>query len=105
MFNPLRVAHRWRAGILLASGFACAVAPAMANASDVHLAAASPFAVLGATTVTNTGPSVLNGDLGLAPGTSIVGFGLPAVVNGATHAADAVAAAAQTDLTTAQTDP
>ncbi len=57
--------------------------------------------MLAGATVTNTGPSVLNGDLGVAPGTALVGFGLPAVVNGATHAADAVAAQAQLDLTTA----
>ena len=57
--------------------------------------------VLGGTTVTNTGPSVLNGDLGVSPGTALAGFGLPAVVNGATHASDAVAAQAQSDLTTA----
>ena len=57
--------------------------------------------VLGGAAVTNTGPSVLNGDLGVSPGTSLVGFGLPAVVNGATHANDAVAAQAQADLTTA----
>ena len=44
---------------------------------------------------------MLNGDLGVSPGTALVGFGLPAVVNGATHAADAVAAQAQLDLTTA----
>ena len=53
------------------------------------------------TTVTNTGPSVLNGDLGVSPGTALDGFGLPAVVNGATHANDAVAAKAQLDLTIA----
>lgn len=100
MFNLLRAAHRWRAGILLASGFACAAVPAAANASAVNLASASPFVVLGASTVTNTGPSVLNGDLGLAPGTSLVGFGPPAVANGATHA-DAAAGTAQNDLTTA----
>lgn len=56
---------------------------------------------LAGSTVTNTGPSVLNGDLGVAPGTALVGFGLPAVVNGATHDNDAVAVQAQSDLTTA----
>ena len=43
---------------------------------------------------------MLNGDLGVAPGTALPGFGL-ATVNGATHANDAVAARAQLDLTTA----
>ena len=51
--------------------------------------------------VTNTGPSVLNGDLGVSPGTSLSGFGSPSVVNGAIHANDAVAAQAESDLTTA----
>jgi type VI secretion system secreted protein VgrG len=57
--------------------------------------------VLAGSTATNTGPSVLNGDLGVAPGTALTGFGSPAVVNGATHANDAVAQQAQRDLTTA----
>ena len=76
--------------------------PAAAQAqSRVDLATASPFVVLGGAAVTNTGPSVLYGDLGVSPGTSLPGFGLPAVVNGATHNNDAVAAQAQLDLTTA----
>ena len=37
----------------------------------------------------------------MAPGNSLTGSGLPAVVNGATHDDDAVAAQAQSDLTTA----
>lgn len=75
--------------------------PIVAKAAPVGLATARPFVVLGAAGVTNTGPSVLNGDLGVSPGTSLSGFGAPAVVNGATHANDAVAAQAQADLTTA----
>jgi Ice-binding-like len=101
MSKTLRLAHTRRVGILLASGLACAAVPAVASASAVNLGTASPFVVLGGSSVTNTGPSVLNGDLGVAPGTSLVGFGLPAVVNGATHDDDAVAALAQSDLTTA----
>jgi hypothetical protein len=81
--------------------FGLAAVPVVAQAAPVHLATASPFVVLGGATVTNTGPSVLNGNLGVAPGTALVGFGLPAVVNGATHANDAVAKQAQSDLTTA----
>ncbi|HEX3359616.1 MAG TPA: ice-binding family protein [Solirubrobacterales bacterium] len=74
--------------------------PIVAKAAPVNLATAQPFVVLGGAGVTNTGPSVLNGDLGVTPGTSLSGFGAPAVVNGATHDNDAVAAQAQADLTT-----
>ncbi|MGI8571217.1 MAG: ice-binding family protein [Solirubrobacteraceae bacterium] len=101
MSKLLHSAYARRAGILLASGLACAAVPAVASASAVNLGTASPFVVLGGSSVTNTGPSVLNGDLGVAPGTSLVGFGLPAVVNGATHDNDGVAGLAQNDLTTA----
>ena len=58
------------------------------------------FAVLGGSTVTNTGASVLHGDLGVWPGLAITGFG-PGIVNGTIHAGDAVAMQAQSDLTTA----
>jgi hypothetical protein len=75
-------------------------APA-AQASHVDLGTAKPFVVLGGQSVTNTGPSVLNGDLGVSPGTSITGFGLPAVVNGTTHNSNAVALNAQADALTA----
>ncbi len=88
-------------GGVLAVGLAFAALPSAAHASAVGLGTAAPFVVLGGTTVTNTGPSVLNGDLGVAPGTSLSGFGLPAVVNGATHNNDAVASQGQSDLTTA----
>jgi Ice-binding-like len=102
MLVPTRFKRRRRAGIALAVGLGCAVVAAVtAQASPVGLGTAQPFVVLAGSTVTNTGPSVLNGDLGVAPGTALVGFGLPAVVNGATHAADGVAAQAQLDLTTA----
>ncbi len=96
--------HRTRArhvAVALAAGAALVAAPVAAQAAPVQLGTVTPFVVLGGATVTNTGPSVLNGDLGVAPGTALVGFGLPAVVNGATHADDGVAQQAQADLTTA----
>lgn len=61
------------------------------------LGRAGRFAVLGGSTVTSTGLSVLEGDLGVSPGTAITGFG-PGVVTGTTHAGDPIAAQAQADL-------
>jgi hypothetical protein len=89
-----------RAGIAFVMAIAFAVIPAVAQAAPVNLATVNPFVVLGGTTVTNTKASVLNGDLGVAPGTALTGFDV-AVVNGATHANDGVAKTAQADLTTA----
>jgi len=100
MSNRTRHKRAGRAGTVLAMGIAFAAFPVAAQANHVDLATAGPFVVLGGQSVTNTGPSVLNGDLGVSPGTSITGFG-PGVVNGVTHVNDGVASQAQANLTTA----
>jgi Ice-binding-like/PEP-CTERM motif len=71
-----------------------------AYADSVNLGTAGSYAVLAGSTVTNTGTSVLNGDLGLSPGSSITGFP-PGIVNGTVNATNAAAEQAQDDLTTA----
>jgi hypothetical protein len=101
MPKKLQLAHARRAGVLLASGLAFAAVPAVASASAINLGTAKPFVVLAASAATNTGPSVLDGDLGVYAGTSLSGFGSPAVVNGATHDDDAVAGIAKGDARTA----
>jgi hypothetical protein len=72
--------------------------------TPVALGSAGTFSVLAASTVTNTGPSVVNGDLGVSPGTAVTGFPPGSVVGGSIHAADVTAALAQNDLTTAYND-
>jgi hypothetical protein len=62
--------------------------------------AAAAFEVLAGSTATNTGASVIDGDVGVSPGTSITGFD-SATVEGNFHAGDFVAAQAQLDLTAA----
>ncbi len=72
----------------------------------VPLASSANYSVLGGTTVTNTGPSVLNNSVGVSPGTAITGFppGIvtpPAIIDAN---ASATAAQAQLDLTAAYLD-
>lgn len=54
------------------------------------------FAILGASAVTNTGPTSISRDLGVSPGNAVTGFP-PGIVGGTIHAGDAVAAQAQSD--------
>jgi hypothetical protein len=87
------------AAILAATPAAAANAATTIN-GPINLGTATAFGVLGASTVTNTGTSVINGNVGLSPKTSITGFP-PGIVNGVVHKTDATAKGAQADTTTA----
>src|SRR5665811_1847115 len=85
--------------------FALAVAAALgvmgialsSDAGAQDLGTAESFGVLAGSTVTNTGPSVIEGNVGVWPGTAITGF--PPGIAETIHAGDAVAQQAQSDLT------
>jgi hypothetical protein len=88
---------------LLVAGFVGAASPAHALGARVGLGTAAGYAVLASQTVTNTGSSVVSGDLGVSPLDAVTGFP-PGLVSGTIHAGDDQAAQAQSDLTTAYDD-
>jgi hypothetical protein len=93
------------AGNALAANFiwSFTTAGSAAGQAPVVLGSATTFVVLAGSTVANTGASIINGDLGLSPGTAVTGFP-PGIVNGTIHATDPAAAQAQLDLTVAYND-
>lgn len=91
--NPLAVPFVWK----FTTSAAC---PPPAT---VALNTAACFGILGASTVTNTGPTVITGaDLGLSPGTAVIGFP-PGTLTPPSdmEVTNAIAAQGQLDLTAA----
>jgi Ice-binding-like len=87
--------------LLSAASFNAALA-----ATAPPMGSAASFAVLGSSTVTCTGPSVITGNLGVSPGSAVTGFPVPCTVagGGAIYSAEAVALQAQLDAQTAYND-
>jgi Ice-binding-like/Bacterial Ig-like domain len=76
---------------------------AATSLSPIDLGAATNFGVFAQATVTNTGGTLVNGDVGLTPGVSVTGFP-PGVVNGTIQLDNSAAAAALVDLASAYND-
>jgi len=88
--NPLASAFVWT--------FTTSLVPCN---SIVPLGSACSFGILGATpVVSNSGATIVTGDVGIWPASSITGFP-PGTITGTFHAGDAVAQTAQGDLTVA----
>jgi len=81
-------------------GSASTIVPATAS---VDLRSAAPFVILAGSTVTNTGPTKIVGDVGISPGSAMTGFP-PGVIHGHVYVDDSIARQAKLDLTTAYND-
>lgn len=83
---------------------ALVAAPGGARAAQpVDLGDAEPFAVLAATSVSNTNLTTVTGNLGISPGSTLTGFP-PGVVNGTRHLGNATSAAAMADAEAVDTE-
>ena len=100
LLRPIRVFT----AVTLAGALAFSASTARA-ADQPIMGTAGNYAVMGATAISNTGPTVVNGNLAISPGgsSSVTGF-LPGVVTGQMDMANANAVLAHTDLVGAYND-
>ncbi len=91
-------------GIPMAANYVWTFTTSVCGQAPVVLGAASTYGVLAGSTVTNAGPTSVTGDVGVSPGTAVVGFPPGTVTGGAIHAGDVPAAQAEAALTTAYND-
>jgi hypothetical protein len=98
-----RLTRRLTISLIAVSALALGLWPMAAlAATQPRMGTATNFAVLAGSTITNTGPTVVSGGLGLSPGTAVTGF--PPGVASVQHKTDAVALAAKNSLVTAYND-
>lgn len=84
-------------------GVSSEVAKDLLGGTAPSLGTAASFAVLGSSTVTNAGPSIITGNVGVSPGIAITGFP-PGTMVGTPHTGDAEATQAHADLVSAYND-
>jgi hypothetical protein len=96
----LRAAGLAAVAVISAGVLVTLASAAGAAARPVPLGTADSFAVLAGSGITNTGATVITGDVGTFPTTTITGLNL-LVIHGKNHAGDAVTQGAKTDLVTA----
>ena len=96
-----RVAKRVRVTVWSVAGVVALFLVPSAGWAQSLLGSAQSFAVLGSSTVTNTGSSVVEGNVGVSSVGGFTGFPPGIVTGGTIHNNDAVATAAQADVTTA----
>jgi hypothetical protein len=97
---PVRVS-----GAIALAGMLTLTASLALAADQPSMGTAANYAVMGATAISNTGPTVIDGNLAISPGdaTSVTGFP-PGVVIGEMDVANADAVLAHTDLVSAYND-
>src|SRR5688572_6201191 len=78
-----------------------AIAPLATPAHAQSLGTAENFAVLGASTGTNTGASMITSNVRVSPGSAITGFPRGVIINGALDAAGGPATQAHADFAAA----
>jgi len=101
VFLPLNGTAPILTCLLLAAALTIPQHLATAGEAPVDLGSAATFGVLAATTVTSTGATMVDGDLGVSPGTTVTGS---PTMTGTLHLGDPIAAQAQLDLTVAYND-
>jgi hypothetical protein len=87
---------------ILVANFTSGVTPP-AGPLAIDLGCAAPFAILAGSTITSTGLSIVTGNVGLSPGSALIGFP-PGIINGTKEITTTIAAAAKLCLTSAYID-
>jgi hypothetical protein len=82
---------------LIAGNTTLTVVAVLPPPPSTHLGSAGTFGIMATSAITNTGFTIINGDVALDPGTSMTGFP-PGTVNGTVHINDTISAQARADL-------